>query len=174
MKSPVRKAREGFGYSRLFLRSLLTLILVTFVSLCSITPVFAAPSATPTFSGGDGTKSNPFVITTADQLKELADGVNSSSTSIRSAYNGKHYRLDDDIDLGNYPNWTPIGSSTTYAFNGTFDGNRKKITGLVITGTETYRGLFGYTAECTIKGLGRVSEYQRRQLHRRHCELCRL
>ena len=52
----------------------------------------------------------------------------------------KNYQLTDNIDLKDYPNWTPISNLV-----GTFDGNGKTISNLKITaqGTNTAFGLFG-------------------------------
>ena len=69
-------------------------------------------------------------ITTAEQLKAIASGLNG------------HYKLVDDIDLENVE-WTVIGSTQT-PFTGVFDGNGYKIKNLTIdsvNGTEV--GLFG-------------------------------
>ena len=46
-----------------------------------------------------------FYITTAQQLKQLADEVNAGDSK-----SGKTYLLANDIDLSVYPNWTPIGT----------------------------------------------------------------
>ena len=55
---------------------------------------------------------------------------------------GYWYKLGNNIDLSGYESWTPIGDSSK-AFNGGFDGNGYKITGLTITGNDSYVGLFG-------------------------------
>ena len=44
-------------------------------------------------------------ITTAQQLKRLADEVNAGDSK-----SDKTYLLANDIDLSGYPNWTPIGT----------------------------------------------------------------
>ena len=50
--------------------------------------------------------------------------------------------LTADIDLTG-KEWTPIGTSGN-SYTGTFDGNGKTITGLKITGSNDYAGLFGF------------------------------
>ena len=66
--------------------------------------------------------------------------------------------LTNDIDLGN-KEWTPIGTSTSYKYVGTFDGNGHEIRNLSITKvTPEGTGLFGYirnksAAPTTIKDL---------------------
>ena len=51
--------------------------------------------------------------------------------------------LADNIDLTGI-DWTPIGTSFYNSYTGTFDGNGKTITGLTVTGSDEYAGLFGY------------------------------
>ena len=85
-----------------------------------------------------------FYITTAQQLKRLADEVNAGDSK-----SDKTYLLANDIDLSGYPNWTPIGRfdppDDMLPFSGVFDGQGYSITGLKISGNEDARGLFGYT-----------------------------
>ena len=50
--------------------------------------------------------------------------------------------LTDNIDLTGI-DWTPIGKDDNKAYTGTFDGNGKTITGLTVTGSNKYAGLFG-------------------------------
>ena len=51
--------------------------------------------------------------------------------------------LTDNIDLTG-KDWTPIGTSFGNSYTGTFDGNGKTITGLTVTGSDRYTGLFGF------------------------------
>jgi len=114
--------------------------------------------ATAQFSGGDGSENNPYIITTAEQLAQLATFVNTGNEN----YDYKYFKLGNDIDLSAYQSgtgWTPIGGTPseygTYAFSGYFDGNSKKITGLYINNPNLdYAGLFGYLYDATIKNLG--------------------
>ena len=82
-------------------------------------------------------------ITTAQQLKRLADEVNAGDSK-----SDKTYLLANDIDLSGYPDWTPIGRfdppDDMLPFSGVFDGQGYSITGLKISGNEEARGLFGY------------------------------
>ena len=104
------------------------------------------------FAGGNGTAASPYQISTAAQLDYLSRMVNSGNTS--SDYNEKHYILMADIDLSGYnaantnfnngKGWIPIGISYAIPFNGTFDGNGKKIKGLYINSDKELIGLFGY------------------------------
>ena len=112
--------------------------------------------ATAQFSGGDGSENNPYMITTAEQLAQLATFVNDRDEN----YNDKCYKLGNDISLAAYQSgegWTPIGGDWSYyAFQGSFNGNNKKITDLYInmTGYQSYMGLFGYISEGRVYDLG--------------------
>ena len=50
--------------------------------------------------------------------------------------------LTADINLKDIT-WTPIGTSISNAYKGTFDGGGHTITGLTVTGSDQYAGLFG-------------------------------
>lgn len=51
--------------------------------------------------------------------------------------------LADNIDLTGI-DWTPIGTSIGNSYTGTFDGGGHTITGLTVTGSDRYTGLFGF------------------------------
>ena len=88
---------------------------------------------------------NP-VIGNLAQLKAFRDAVNAGNN-----YQGVTVKLAADIDL-NSEEWTPIGTSSA-PFNGTFDGDGHTISNLVITGSNSNVGLFGYTTNGEIKNL---------------------
>ena len=108
---------------------------------------------------GNGTKSDPFLIQSADdmwKLSELTAGKSLTDTTI-------YFKLTADIDLGT-ENWVPICASAekgwvsvANSFNANFDGNGKTVT---FTGTYTgdvwAKGLFsaigGYVHDLTIRG----------------------
>ncbi|MDR1328600.1 MAG: S-layer homology domain-containing protein, partial [Oscillospiraceae bacterium] len=73
---------------------------------------------------------------------------------VRNNLGGK-YILMNDIDLGIWGNWVPIGTGKTNAFTGTFDGRGYKIRNLTIN-TSTSCGLFGDVEYATIKNIGMV------------------
>ena len=50
--------------------------------------------------------------------------------------------LTDNIDLTGI-DWTPIGKGYNHQYTGTFDGGNYTITGLTVTGSYKYAGLFG-------------------------------
>ena len=92
-------------------------------------------------------------ITTAQQLKQLADEVNAGDSK-----SGKTYLLANDIDLSGL-NWVPIGyyidwnNSNNKPFSGVFDGQGHSIIGLTISGGQNDAGLFGYTHLATIRNV---------------------
>ncbi|MFR0859827.1 MAG: InlB B-repeat-containing protein [Christensenellales bacterium] len=94
-----------------------------------------------------------FYITTAQQLKQLADEVNAGDSK-----SGKTYLLANDIDLSGL-NWVPIGyyidwnNSNNKPFSGVFDGQGHSIIGLTISGGQNDAGLFGYTHLATIRNV---------------------
>ena len=77
-----------------------------------------------------------YEVYNAEGLKNLAKLVNEEGkTDI-------NITLTDNIDLTGI-DWTPIGKDDNKAYTGTFDGNGKTITGLTVTGSYKYAGLFG-------------------------------
>ena len=140
--------------------------------------IAAIPNLTKAqFSGGDGSEKNPYIITTAEQLAQLATYVNEDDTD-EPVWADKHYKLGNDIDLSEYgenwndgKGWIPIGMyHNTYSlenkpFKGVVDGNNKRITGLYIFGyyifegyfyeVNYYLGLFGYiNSSGIVKNIG--------------------
>ena len=97
---------------------------------------------------GKGTAENPYEIRNVNDLKLLAEKVNSGIT-----YENTYFKQTANIDLKNETNWTPIGTlqgEEVRPFQGTFDGGGHQITKLKITGG-SYAGLFGYTKGAVIK-----------------------
>lgn len=95
----------------------------------------------------DGTTSEPkqtdgvYQIGTGEELAWFAEYVNQGNSTASAV-------LTADIDLADYA-WTPIGSSSSKKFAGSFDGKDHTIRNLAIyyNGTTTsaaYQGLFGY------------------------------
>ena len=68
----------------------------------------------------------------------------------------KYYVLGTDLALSGTNNWTPIGSSSSSAFKGNFDGLGHTISNVNINSSDKYVGLFGYTDGATIKNIGVV------------------
>lgn len=112
------------------------------------------------FGGGDGTKENPYLITSEAQLRYIAEAINEDVS-----WEGCYFKQTEDVTLGS-KEWLPIGWTITgfyksrwqtfceYPFKGNYDGGNHKISGLSInTGTKSSSderkmynaGLFGYT-----------------------------
>lgn len=86
-----------------------------------------------------------FTISDAADLAGLAALVNSGKN-----FSGKTVNLDADIDLSGY-NWTPIGTSSTNSFKGTFNGNNHVISNLSAINDLSYgNGFFGNIEYCRL------------------------
>ncbi len=93
------------------------------------------------FSGGTGTSSNPYTISSAAELRYFSDAVRTGNT-----FKNQYVKLVADItinrnvlnrngelngDGSNFEPWIPIGRyNPSYFFCGTFDGNGHSISGL--------------------------------------------
>lgn len=98
------------------------------------------------------TDSEPFIISTPEQLKLFSDIVNdTSATTIAGATASSSYKLAKSFDLDSLI-WTPIGS-VEHPFKGVFDGDGHTIKGLFINTDLGYQGLFGYLLEGTVKNI---------------------
>jgi uncharacterized repeat protein (TIGR02543 family) len=151
MSSRLSRASHTRG-RRTALRRVLWLALLASLLVVAATNVALAwdgSTATTDWTGA-GTSSDPYLISSAAQLKGLADNVNSGTT-----YAGYFFGLSSDIDLESY-SWAPIGGAcaldsngvpTGRHFDGVFDGRNHTISGINISspaaGTGAY-GLFGY------------------------------
>lgn len=92
---------------------------------------------------GNGSQTNPYLISTPEQLAGLAEMVNVD----RQDFAGKHFRLTQDIYLNSFAEgtdtlmWTPIGqifmdwqTTDTCAFRGSFDGGGHTIHNIYYAG----------------------------------------
>ena len=109
-------------------------------------PMLAAVMPAAATLQGAGTATEPYLISTADELAWLAQEVNAGRGA---SYNAV---LCNDIDLKD-KEWTPIGKNSSYAYKDTFDGGGYTISGLKIDSTDQYQALFGYVKGGTIKNL---------------------
>ena len=132
--------------------------------LPSETPVWNG-SAVEGFESGNGTKSDPDIIKTAEQLAFLAESVRGGNS-----YRGKYFRLESDIYLndssyydtwGSYHpepenGWTPIGTAVPERpFSGIFDGGGHAVRGMYFYEDDTgnNNGLFGCIIDGAISNL---------------------
>ena len=75
------------------------------------------------FGGGNGTKDAPWLITSRDNLIDLANRLNSDVTETNyNHFNGCYFKQTADIDLTGVT-WEPIGYSSGTCFSGNYDGD---------------------------------------------------
>ncbi len=86
---------------------------------------------------GAGTEDNPYLIKNVTDLNTL------STQSQTNDFDGVYFQLYNNItfDKTQPNNYEPIASGSVY-FQGNFDGNGKTISGVRISTTEGYQGLF--------------------------------
>ncbi|MBP7807546.1 hypothetical protein KA047_03570, partial [Candidatus Saccharibacteria bacterium] len=139
--------------SRRFLASVATLTYLLVVVIAPATSVRA-------FGDGNGSEGNPYIITTCEELQDMADDLDA------------YYRLGGDIDCSDTSSWNsgkgfdPIGDNVT-PFTGRLDGSSYSISDLTILrandvpsdsapndvlaeGDEEYVGLFGYISNANV------------------------
>jgi hypothetical protein len=114
------------------------------------------------FSGGNGTVTNPYLITSKADMEELAYFVNNGD----NWSSGTYFKLMNDITD---PVTSVIGTSIPYngtigprAFRGNFDGNGHKINLLINNSSDSDKGslgLFGCVfSSAVIKNLGVIGD----------------
>lgn len=151
------------------LLSVLTLVVAMWLPAqvwADITPV--KPSA------GDGSSGNPYQIGNAAELYWFAALVNGTLTDGTAQNKKANAILTTDItvntgvlkadgsladDVSGFTSWTPIGTSSTNSFSGTFDGKGHTVRGLYFNDANVALvGLFGISRG-NIKNVGVVASY---------------
>lgn len=106
---------------------------------------------------GTGTEEDPYVISTAYQLKTFSDLVNAPATNAR--FLGKYVELGEDIDYCGYQ-FTPIGDIIDFEENfiyfgdgAQFDGKGHTIKNIQIVSEFDAFGLFGYAFQAVIQNV---------------------
>jgi hypothetical protein len=104
--------------------------------------------------GGDGSSSNPYQISSLDNLKWLSG---------TSGVWGLNFIQTADINASSTSSWhsgsgfSTIGNSSTN-FSGTYNGNKHTINGLYINrASDSYVGMFGYTNNAQLKNLEMIN-----------------
>lgn len=93
---------------------------------------------------GEGTEENPFQISTKEQLMAI------EQMNLKGLY---HYKIMNDIDLGDIENFEPIGQWKK--IDAVIDGNEHVISNLTIKNpSANFVGLFTYLNSGSIKKLG--------------------
>jgi len=113
--------------------------------------LFPAHSLYAQFDGGEGSESDPWQISTVEQLQSIAE------------YLDAHFILTSDIDASSTAEWNdglgfePIGDQSS-RFSGSLDGNGYIITGLTINRVdENYAGLFGASQNAALQNIHLLS-----------------
>ena len=106
--------------------------------MCILLAAFATVSASAeAFEGGTGTATDPYLISSKEQLNEVRNNPDKHFKLIRNIT----FTAADFAKGGAFYNegagWIPIGETDTKPFYGTFDGNGKTIAGLCQTITST-------------------------------------
>lgn len=100
-----------------------------------------------TFSDGDGSPGDPYVVLTAEDMDHVRDDLDAN------------YKQGADIDLSGYAagsGWEPIGTLAD-PFTGTFDGNHYTISDLYIRSSGAYVGIFGLTQDSMLQHIRLVN-----------------
>ncbi len=107
-------------------------------------PTLNESASNPPFTAGNGTKDNPYTISTQQELAQI------------SLYPDRNFILTNDITLSD--EWQPVGS-TAKPFSGSLNGNGYSVYGVRISSPVKYMGLFGITRGATIKNLNITAEF---------------
>ena len=133
-------------------------LLIAVMMLMSLVPL---STFTASALSGNGTYSNPYLISTVQDLfdfrERVADGEQSACAKLMNdiafntgtSYNADGYTGDEPVE------WKPIGATMGTKYKGVFNGNGYTISGLYNKSTWTNEiGFFGYTDEgAVIKNL---------------------
>lgn len=139
----------------------ITLFAVTNISMFASNTVWDG-SIAESFDSGSGTKDDPYIIKTAEELAYLSQQV-----SYYNDFSECYFELGADIILNDTTNWElwgtyndenqliapvnvwqPIGRYSNLAFNGHFDGKGHTVSGMYISGVSAkFFGLFGYVGD---------------------------
>ena len=105
-----------------------------------------------TYGGGSGTVQDPYQIWTPEQMNTI--GLNPADWD-------KSFKLMADIDMSAYTGtqYNRIGTSSSQAFRGRFDGNGHSISNLTYSTTAAQNnvGMFGYAYNAELINLGLVN-----------------
>ena len=121
-----------------------------------------APQSGP-FSGGVGTEEDPYLISTEDDLFELAQ-----KTTADNSFIGKYFIQTNDIEITTV--WTPIGwrgnyYDTNLPFEGYYNGQSYSISELNISSSISWAGLFaviganGTLEDINLEGVSIIAGY---------------
>ncbi|HSD15610.1 MAG TPA: hypothetical protein VLB74_13240 [Flavobacterium sp.] len=133
-------------------------------------PPIDTPFTPTSWTRGNGTESNPYLIENAEQLVYLSLKVNETNTQApyytQNRFEHIYFKITNDINMANI-DFEPIGKSSNFNFLGNLNGNSKIISNLKINSTSETEatGLFGYAegnfkniilSNCEITGVNNV------------------
>ena len=126
----------------------------------------------PKYSGGNGTESEPWLISSVADLQLLANTINNGDAAkfdanctdtgggIPGNYHDYYFKQTKDLDLSNIASWDPIGYSggQDLYFAGHYDGDghtisNAKSTGKIDKDGFATAGIFGWVAFGSVKNL---------------------
>ena len=127
-------------------------------------------TAMPKYNGGSGTKADPWLISSVEDLQLLANTINDGKAAgfdanvaaggkgVAGNYYGYYFKQTKDLDLSSIENWDPIGYSGGCYFAGHYDGDGHSIKNAISTGKVDLdgfatAGIFGWVAFGSVKNL---------------------
>ncbi len=119
------------------------------ISLFAAVPMTASAITPPTYSGGTGTETDPWLISTVNDWKTFATAVNDGET-----YEGKYFRQTANLDLSAENGLAPVGNLEK-PFVGNYNGGNYTISGasINISSDSAVAGVFG-----VLTGGGTISD----------------
>jgi hypothetical protein len=99
------------------------------------------------FSSGEGTLKNPYIVGSAEDWDQL-----SADVAAGTSYSGQYFRLDADIAVTTMVG-TGTSSSDAKSFSGTFDGNSHKLTVSYTSDDNIATAPFRFLRNATIRNL---------------------
>jgi len=131
------------------------------VSVLMIFLIFGLSVSGFAYSGGSGTESDPYEIASTDDLIELSNTPTNWGAYFIQTADIEFDADEDNVDwngdgsAGPSEGFSPIGSSYSNNFTGSYDGQEHTIKNLYIDRTFT-NGFFGYIKGAEIEDLGLV------------------
>ena len=111
--------------------------------------------AQSSFSGGSGTKADPYKISSSADLVQLATDINNSTSRL---YEDQYFVQTGNINMSGI-NFVPIGinDDNNHRFRSNYNGQNYTISNLTVNGSYEYTGLFGYIYNAEIDNVRLVS-----------------
>ena len=148
------------------IKKIMVAVLLSLSMVVSFMPTNVFAAEVPTFSGGNGTQEDPWLISSSNDLIELADWVNSEKAKTfdmddcgTGYFHGYYFKQISNIDLTGV-DYAPIGYTDTdeIYFSGNYDGNNFIISNITSTGKQdsdgqTTVGIFGFIVEAKIENI---------------------